>query len=91
MILENSSDYRDFDNVNLSIIYLGDFRNTPIKLGADRSESVQPVTPVPMANVEDGTIEAMTPTEAENLLSTNLAEKRLGVLSDEQAQEVTGN
>ena len=62
----------------------GDFRNTPIKLG-DRSESVQPTTPVPLP--PEHVIEAMTPTEAESLLSTKIAEKN--VISDEQAQEVS--
>ena len=62
----------------------GDFRNTPIKLG-DRSESVQPTTPVPLP--PEHVIEAMTPTEAESLLSTKIAEKN--VVTDEQAQEVS--
>ena len=62
----------------------GDFRNTPIKLG-DRSESVQPTTPVPLP--PEHVIEAMTPTEAESLLSTKIAEKN--VITDEQAQEVS--
>ena len=60
----------------------GDFRNTPIKLG-DRSESVQPTTPVPVPEC----IEAMTPTEEEILLSSKIAEKN--VITDEQAQEVS--
>lgn len=72
----------------------GDFRNTPIKLG-DRSESVQPHTPIPVnaAALEDAPIEAMTPTEAEILLSSKLAEKRAAaaesaVLTEAQAEEV---
>ena len=40
------------------------------------------------SNQMEEPVEAMTPTEAENMLSTKLAEKRSGVLSDEQAQEV---
>ena len=65
----------------------GDFRNTPIKLG-DRSESVQPTTPVPFpVQPEVATIEAMSPTEAEVLLSSKIAEKN--VITDEQAQEVS--
>lgn len=72
----------------------GDFRNTPIKLGESRSESVQPILEpldnaevVSKATAEPASVEPMTPTEAENLLSSKLAERR--VLSDEQAQEVT--
>ena len=65
----------------------GDFRNTPIKLG-DRSESVQPTTPIPFpVQPEVATIEAMSPTEAEVLLSSKIAEKN--VITDEQAQEVS--
>ena len=65
----------------------GDFRNTPIKLG-DRSESVQPTTPVPFpVQPEVAAIEAMSPTEAEVLLSSKIAEKN--VITDEQAQEVS--
>ena len=73
----------------------GDFRNTPIKLGESRSESVQPILPenFPSENFTENnypaSIEPMTPTEAEILLSSKLAEKRSSVLSDEQAEEVT--
>ena len=83
----------------------GDFRNTPIKLTEGRSESVQPIPEqpplppptsqppeppksLPIASPNDS-IEPMTPTEAENLLSQKLEEKRSIVLSDEQAEEVT--
>lgn len=64
----------------------GDFRNTPIKLGESRSESVQPILNEKENNGGES-IEPMTEKEAENLLSSKLAEKRL--LNDEQAQEVT--
>lgn len=63
----------------------GDFRNTPIKLTEGRSESVQPI--LEDNGIGSTNVECMTPTEAENLLSSKLAEKRLQ--SDEQAQEVS--
>ena len=81
----------------------GDFRNTPIKLTEGRSESVQPIDvqppttqppqppqslPLASTTSHDSSIEPMTPTEAENLLSQKLEEKRSIVLSDEQAEEV---
>ena len=59
--------------------------------------SVQPILPdnfpenlplVPPENNSLASIEPMTPTEAEILLSSKLAEKRSSVLSDEQAEEV---
>ena len=40
-------------------------------------------------NNPPASIEPMTPTEAEILLSSKLAEKRSSVLSDEQAEEVS--
>ena len=43
--------------------------------------------PIPASSQHDS-IEPMTPTEAENLLSQKLEEKRSIVLSDEQAEEV---
>ena len=80
----------------------GDFRNTPIKLTEGRSESVQPIDvptsqppqppqslPLASTTSHDSSIEPMTPTEAENLLSQKLEEKRSIVLSDEQAEEVS--
>eukprot|EP00094_Tigriopus_californicus_P013976 TCALIF_13532-PA protein Name:"Similar to PPP1R9A Neurabin-1 (Homo sapiens)" AED:0.07 eAED:0.07 QI:0/0.69/0.5/0.92/0.92/0.92/14/485/1927 len=60
----------------------GGFRNTPITMGGpnDRNSTAFP----PDASI-DGSVDNMTPTEAEKLLSTELSEKRL---SDEQAKEV---
>ena len=48
------------------------------------------VTAVPATTENNSlaSIEPMTPTEAEILLSSKLAEKRSSVLSDEQAEEV---
>ncbi len=55
----------------------GGFRNTPITLGGGQSQTATPA------------VDEMTPTEAENMLSTELSELRGKLLSDEQAEEVT--
>eukprot|EP00095_Tigriopus_kingsejongensis_P004757 maker-scaffold510_size151595-snap-gene-0.42 protein:Tk04757 transcript:maker-scaffold510_size151595-snap-gene-0.42-mRNA-1 annotation:"PREDICTED: uncharacterized protein LOC664255 isoform X4" len=60
----------------------GGFRNTPIKLGGPSERNS---TALPADVSLDGSIDAMTPTEAQRMLSTELSEKRL---SDEQAKEV---
>ena len=61
----------------------GGFRNTPITVG--EAESMRQ-TPVAVQQAHE-TVDEMTPTEAENMLSTELMEKRK-ILSDEQAKEV---
>ncbi len=61
----------------------GGFRNTPIKLGDRGSTPAATATPA-----IDAPVDEMTPTEAENLLSTELERKKEHILSDEQATEV---
>ena len=53
------------------------------------SQPPEPPKSLPIASSPNDSIEPMTPTEAENLLSQKLEEKRSIVLSDEQAEEVT--
>ncbi len=66
----------------------GGFRNTPITLGGERQR--QSNNNNNNNNVStDSVVDEMTPTEAENMLSTELLEKRReSILSDEQAEEV---
>ena len=52
------------------------------------SQPPEPPKSLPIAASQNDSIEPMTPTEAENLLSQKLEEKRSIVLSDEQAEEV---
>ena len=66
----------------------GGFRNTPIAIRGNESVSQTPTVQLNQTSVHDTSIEAMTETEAENMLSTELLQKRKKILSDEQAEEV---